>query len=272
MYNQDLMNCYSHLYNGLIFSYRNSRDTLTCVNIDRFVRGLININDYTKYYDFYYIASILDKQPFDCVNNDLRSTFNHTVDAFLFLRKSEFDLFDLLRQFVYDIKNLYKELKEDTVYIVYSTFLEMFFKFFHFYTRRSFSTNLTNPCFGDLTDYERNSYFFNHIEYYKDYYVIYIYNGLYKYGKVKNIKTNILENSQLLHIVNNILIFEDFRSYLRICNILDKNNEGKSKYAFSASYFLYFSFCDYGNIFTDFLKARDYIHPNEEKTKLNVDF
>ena len=133
MYNQDLMNCYSHLYNGLIFSYRNSRDTLTCVNIDRFVRGLININDYIKCYDFYYIAGILDKQPFDCVNNDLRSTFNRTVDAFLFLRKSEFDLFDLLRQFVYDIKNLYKELKEDTVYIVYSTFLEMFFKFFHFY-------------------------------------------------------------------------------------------------------------------------------------------
>ena len=92
-------------------------------------------------------------------------------------------------------------------------------------------------------------------------------NGFYIYDENKEILARLEYKRN-----NNILIFEDFRSYLRICNILDKNNEGKSKYAFSASYFLYFSFCDYGNIFTDFLKARDYIHPNEEKTKLIMNF
>lgn len=271
MYNQDIVNCYSKLYNGLIYGYRSLIPLETYVYVDHFVRGLINLKDYLKNHSFEYIYFTLDKDPHDCVYNDLRSTFNRTIDAFLFLRKSNFDLFDLLRQMVFDIRNICKNSKEDTVYIVYRDFLKMFFMFFPFYTRRKFSTNFKIDNFGDLRNKERNLYFFINLDYYKEYYLIYIYNGLYKYGKVKNIKKDILENSTLLHIVNDIVIFEDFRSYLRICQMMDKN-EGTNKNIRFASHSLNFSFHNHGHILKDFLKARDYILPKEEKTKLNMDF
>ena len=53
--------------------------------------------------------------------------------------------------------------------------------------------------------------------------------------------------------------------------MMDKN-EGMNKNIRFASHSLNFSFHNHGHILKDFLKARDYILPKEEKTKLNMDF